>query len=227
MEYILHIGLHKTGSTSIQAFLQRNLSVLQANGLDFYQGMVFPENHVELHAASMRPARESGYKNRSRLKVDAAYIDQVRQHVSRFVAASNGKRIVFSNEGLSLLRYPDEVETLKSLFPSGTFRVVAYLRQPEDYLRSYEAQLKKNPSTLPLRIDKDSFAYTEPDSWLLDYPARLAPFEQVFGSANLHVFDYDQAQAQDGNVIPSFLQALGLGGCFRPEDWKNYFINRS
>lgn len=227
MEYILHIGLHKTGTTSIQTFFQRNIAVLQANGLDFYQGMVFPENHVELHAASMRPERESGYKNRTGVKVDAGYIDQVRQHVSRFVAGSHAQRIIFSSEGLSLLRYPDELETLKSLFPPGAWQVLVYLRRPADYLRSYAAQLKKDPGTLPLDIEKDSFAYTEPDSWLADYPARLLPFEQVFGKTNVRAVDYDNALAKDGNVIPSFMQAVSLQDCFRSKDWENCFYNRS
>lgn len=227
MEYILHIGLHKTGTTSIQAFLQRNISVLQQHGLDFYQGMVIPDNHVELHAASMRPERQSGYKNRARLRVDAAYVAQVQRHVLQFVEASNATRLIFSNEGLSLLRYADELEMLKSLFPAGEFWVVVYLRNEADYLRSYTAQISKNPETLPVTIDKDSFAYTKSDTWLTDYEARLAPFRQVFGSANVNVLAYDNAMDIEGNVIPSFLTLLGLKSVFHPNDWENCFHNRT
>jgi hypothetical protein len=227
MEYILHIGLHKTGTTSIQTFLQRNIGVLQTHGLDFYQGMVFPENHVELHAASMRPERQSGYKNRAGLKVDAMYIAQVRQRVTQFVLDSKASRLVFSNEGLSLLRYEDELEILKTLFPAGRFQVVVYLRNETDYLRSYVAQLSKNPETLPQLIDQESFAYTEPDSWLADYEARLAPFKQVFGESHVHVLDFDTVVNRQGNVIPSFLEWLGLASVFSPKDWENCFYNRS
>lgn len=227
MEYILHIGLHKTGTTSIQAFLQRNIDVLQTHGLDFYQGMVYPENHVELHAASMRAERQSGYKNRTGLQVDANYIAQVQQRVARFVQDSNAPRLVFSNEGLSLLRHEDELEMLKSLFPAGRFQVVVYLRNEADYLRSYAAQITKNPETLPENIDKDSFAYIEADTWLTDYAARLVPFRQAFGSANVNVLDYDQAMRQGGNVIPSFLAWLGLESAFSPKDWENCFLNRT
>lgn len=227
MEYILHIGLHKTGTTSIQAFLQRNIGALQTHGMDFYQGMVYPENHVELHAASMRPERQSGYKNRAGLQVDANYIAQVQQRVARFVQDSNASRLVFSNEGLSLLRYVDELQTLKSLFPAGCFQVVVYLRNQADYLRSYAAQLSKNPETLPQHIDKESFAYAEPDSWLADYAARLAPFEQVFGASNVHVLSYDAVLEKEGNVIPSFLRWLGLASAFDPMDWESCFLNRS
>lgn len=227
MEYILHIGFHKTGTTSIQAFLQRNNAVLQKNGVDFYQGMVFPENHVELHAASMRPERQSGYKNRTGLVIDASYIERVRQRVMQFVADSAARRLVFSNEGLSLLRYVDELEMLKSVFPAGNFKVVAYLRNVADYLRSYTAQLHKNPETLPKVIDKDSFAYTEANTWLGDYAARLEPFRQVFGASNVLVQDYDQAMEADGNVIPSFLHLLDLQKAFDPKDWQSSFLNRT
>jgi hypothetical protein len=227
MEYILHIGFHKTGTTSIQAFLQRNIVALQKHGLDFYQGMVFPENHVELHAASMRAQRQSGYKNRVALKVDAAYVERVRQCVFQFVQGKDGQKIIFSSEGLSLLRYVDELETLKSMFPPGRFQVVVYLRNKTDYLRSYTLQLKKNAETLPKLIDKESFAYTEPDTWLLNYEERLSTFKQIFGESNVHTLDYDAAVQREANVIPSFIEWLGLADKFESSDWEDCFHNRT
>lgn len=189
MEYLIHIGLHKTGTTSIQAFLQRNIARLKEHGLDFYQGLVYPENHVELHAASMRPSRDSGYKNRTKLQVNQEYIGQVRQHVSDFLDGSGAQRFIFSSEGLSLLRYADEVSTLKSLFPEGSWQIVAYLREPQSYLRSYAAELKKHPETLPSVISQDSFAYVESDSWLIDYQARLEAYRLGFANGKTG-FDY-------------------------------------
>lgn len=227
MEYILHIGLHKTGTTSIQAFLQRNISVLQQHGLDFYQGMVFPDNHVELHAASMRPERQSGYKNRSGLNVDQHYINTVRKAVADFVGQSGCNRILFSSEGLSLLRFPDEMHMLKSLLPPGEVSIIAYLRNPVDYLRAYAAQLQKNDDTLPLTIDRESFAYCAADSWLADYGQRLAAFEAAFGKERVTVVDYGQQVAERKSVLPSFLGLLGLEDQFAAKDWESFFLNQT
>lgn len=227
MEYILHIGLHKTGTTSIQAFLQRNIGTLQTHGLDFYQGMVYPENHVELHAASMRPERQSGYKNRSGLNVDQHYINTVREAVADFVAQSRCNRILFSSEGLSLLRFPDEMHMLKSLLPPGEISIIVYLRNQVDYLRSYAAQLQKNDGTLQLTIDRDSFANCAADSWLAEYGQRLAGFEEAFGKERVTVVDYDQKVMQQQSVLPSFLGFLGLQDQFAAKDWESFFLNQT
>jgi hypothetical protein len=223
----VHIGLHKTGSTSIQAFLQAHRQALLDRGLAFYQGQHFPDNHVELHVASMRAERQSGFKNRSAVCVDADYIQSVHDRVVRFTESVPSQSTVFSSEGLSLLRYIDEVENLQRLIPLPKVKVVAYLRNPVDYLRSYTNQIRKDPRTLPELIERDSFAYTEPDTWLLDFEARLAPFRDVFGSQNLTVIDYDTEMARVGNVIPSFLQVLGVGKSELPQDWPKYFLGKS
>lgn len=227
MKYIIHIGLHKTGSTSIQTFLQHNIAALRTNRIDFYQGMVYPENHVELHAASMRPNRASGYKSRAGLKVDAAYISSVRASVADFVAQSPCEQILFSSEGISLLRFPDEMQMLKSLLPPGEIDIIVYLRNPADYLRSYAAQLNKDPETLPPTIDRDSYAYCKADSWLADYDQRLGAFEAAFGKDRITVIDYDRQVANKKSVLPSFLNILGMAEEFEEGAYESYYLNQT
>lgn len=223
----VHIGFHKTGSTSIQAFLQAHAQTLACSGLAFYQGAHFPDNHVELHVASMRPERESGFKNRSGIRVDKAFMEQTKARINEFLSSTPAKRILFSSEGLSLLRYPDELQVLSQLISVRHVKVIAYLRNPMDYIRSYANQIRKDPKTLPKHIDQDSFAYTEPDTWLLDYEKRLMPFRDVFGSENVITIDYDEQMTRHGNVIPSFLDAVGLKSQQSLENWQSYFLGRS
>lgn len=227
MRYIIHIGLHKTGTTSIQAMLQDNIPMLRRNNFDLYQGLVYPENHVELHAASMRPQRESGFKIRTNLRVDWRYIQKVRANISAFVAQSPADQIIFTNEGLSLLRYPDELAHLKALFPEGEFLIIVYTRNPKDYLRSYAAQLAKSLGVSQSSTDKESFSYTASDSWLVDYSARIGAFEKAFGAGNVSVQDYDLAMDKDSDVIPSFLRTLGLEDPSGSEVTKKYFLNKT
>jgi hypothetical protein len=223
----IHIGMHKTGTTSIQHFMQEQRGLLRANGFDFYQGMVFKENHVELHAASMRPERESGYKNRVKLLVDKKYIDDVKQHVRQFIDNSPCDNLVFSSEGLSLLRFPDEVNRLQDLIQVEETKVIVFLRDPSSYLRSLKKQHFKHLETVPEVIEKDSFAYTEADSWLVDYKMRLAPFKDVFGVCNIVEKSYDAAQKEQGNVIPQFLEAINALELFPQGSWNAFFLNKS
>lgn len=224
---VFHAGIHKTGTTSIQAFLHTNRPALRNLDVDFYTGLYQPYNHVELHAAAMRFERQSGFKQRSGLIVDDSFRANVTARIRQYISESLCRRIVFSNEGLSLLRYPDEMDRLKKMVPSGRIEIVLYIRDAAAFLKSYSRQLRKNPLTLPKTIDKDSFAYTGPDSWLIDFEDRISRFRDAFGAQSVTVVDYDREIHTQGNVIPSFLRIIGIEPTFGEDQWRSLFLNRS
>ncbi len=78
---VIHIGIHKTGSTSIQNFLWEHRAVLRELSVDFYFGAYNPRNHVELHAATMRADRSSPFKLARALQVDEAFRNRIRERV--------------------------------------------------------------------------------------------------------------------------------------------------
>ena len=221
---ILHIGLHKTGSTSIQHFLRANRGRLKSLGIDFYGGCHIDENHVELRAATMRPGRSSTFRLTSGIACDEAYAATTAARIRSFVSASSARAVLFSSEGLSLLRYEDEVRRLASML-APEVQLIVYVRDKADYLRSHAGQLRK--LGIPFSDDPDSHAYFGPDTWLADYEQRLAPYRRTFGSKNLTVIDYDEALRNDGSVIPSFLSAIGVRDAFGPDTWRDIHLNRS
>ena len=222
-----HVGLHKTGTTSIQCFMHAVRQELRERGIDFYRGEPFPHNHVELHLAALRFDRLSGFKQRQSISVDQRMREAIVKRVGNYIRQSPCQRVVFSNEGLSLLRFPDEMQQLRAMAAEASVEIVFCRREARDYLRSYSAELHKDPATLPEVIDMDSFAYTEPDSWLADIDARIDAFRNVFGADNVIVLDYDDELKSRGNVIPSFLATLGLEPGFRADLWETMFLNRS
>ncbi|MEM6535367.1 MAG: hypothetical protein AAF613_06980 [Pseudomonadota bacterium] len=221
---IVHIGFHKTGTTSIQHFMQANRTGLQQLGYWFYQGVHKAENHVELHTSTMRQERDSTFKSMFDLDFGEAYAKAAAERIAAFFEAVGEGTSIFSGEGVSLLRYPDEVERLASMLPDEV-SIIAYQRNREDYRRSYLAQLRR--LGLDKVSDTQSHAYLEDDSWMLDFPARLDLFRQAFGQENVHVIDYDAVNTQDGSVIPSFLRMLDIADAFSPETWQQFRLNTS
>jgi hypothetical protein len=222
---IVHIGLHKTGSTSLQEFLGKNRNRLRSLNYDFYSGIYLRDNHVELHAAAMRTDRKSPFKLGARLEVDNQFRDYVRTVVERTVMATNCDNILFSAEGLSYLRFPDEFEGLRRLIPSHSVKVIVYRRALEGYRRSYLVELRKH--NIHPTEDCESIAYVNEDSWLWRIEERIDTFRAAFGRQNVIVIDYDKEMAEMGNAIPSFLNVLGLRAEFREGDWRGYALNRS
>lgn len=222
---IFHVGIHKTGTTSIQAYLGDNRERLKALGIDFYDGLHIRDNHVELHVAAMRASRHSPFKLDHDLVIDHNYFNRIRARVHGFADRSNARQLLFSAEGLSYLRHTDEMERLKSIVPSDDIRIVFYIRDRSVFLSSYRRELTRH--TLPTVIDRDSFAYVAKDTWLIDFESRIGAFRAAFGDDRVTVVDYDTAMRTSGNVIPSFLEVLGVSDAFTCTSWKNVFMNRS
>lgn len=222
---IIHAGFHKTGTTSLQSFLRSHRPALNRCGTSFYRGMFRDGNHVELHAYAMRPERPSGFKTRNALKVDDAFQKQVTASVRCFVENNFNRNVLFSNEGVSLLRYPDEFERLAKLLDHRPLRFLFVRRDAEHWWRSYCSQV----SSLGFGNDvaPDHFANVGPDSWLRDIDGRLDAFRGYFGADSVSVVDYDEAVRAHGNIVPAFCEALGISGALHNVDVTVYRSNRS
>jgi hypothetical protein len=99
-----------------------------------------------------------------------------------------------------------------------------FLRDKMAFLRSYRAQLEA--TGFALSDDPASFAYVEPDSWLVDHEGLLAGYRRRFGDANVTVVDYDATVRRDGSVIPAFAELIGIPRASLPS-LDGYFINRT
>lgn len=218
---LIHAGFHKTGTTSLQALFQAHRDRLAANGYAVYAGHHNAANHVELHTYAMRDERRSPVKAGG-LKVDAAYREAIAAKLAAFDAAHMAQTLLFSAEGVSLLRFPDEMARLAALMPGRALRFLFCQREKEAWRDSYRAQhahlIGDNPPA-------DDFTYLADDSWLLDFGTRLDAFRAAFGADAVRVIDYDAATKRDRSIIPAILDALGVTEAFAGVDLSDYFLN--
>lgn len=219
---IIHAGFHKTGTTAAQHFFQAHADRFAAEGIAVYRGRHLAFNHAELHAVTMRDDRDSPFKANGVVTIDDEYRRAVAADVAAFSAAHPDATLLFSSEGVSLLRYQDEFARLSALIPGRMLSFIFCRREREAWRVSYRAQHERFLSADPPR---DHFTYLEDDSWLLDFDARLGAFRTAFGPEAVQVIDYDEAVRRDGTIIPALLRALGVEQAFADVDLTKFFVD--
>lgn len=207
----LHIGTHKTGSTSVQQFLAEHRSKLAQYGIEFYRGAIIDANHIELYLSALD-------KNKDFLALASLNVgslselrDKTLQEVGGFLNRTNASHVIFSSEGLSLLRTPEELAELKNILGGSKYfvKVVCFLRDKSDFLKAYEKQIRKVPGRVP-STDPSSSLYVESDSWLADFDSLLASYARAFGEENIITIDYDRVTKETGDILPEVLGKLGV-----------------
>lgn len=208
----IHVGPHKTGTTSIQAFLARNHLELQDRGVAVYFEEMLPgvvrANVWALAHCFIRPELQTPM--RLLRPVAPAGSAAATQHVQRFRDWSErqtAQTCVVSSETFSFLRTDQEADDLKRALRGLFDRVspILTVRNATDWRRSWHQQLQTmavwdRVAALPdnLRVD---------GPWYFDI-AGLRRFWEHFG--DMVELDYEAALQDHGSIIPPFREAIGV-----------------
>jgi hypothetical protein len=190
MEIIIHIGRHKTGTTSIQNFLALNEDLL----LNRY-GIYYPEIGRDPLRKYHHPLFADWAANKK--KLDLQLINKIIENAKR----KSASRILLSSEALS----QDCITETKWIQLKEAFNeeilIIVYLRRQDKYLQSMYAEEIKHG----LINSKSTIKDTKTN---LDYFQFLAPICRTFKKNRIIVKNFDRAIKQ--NLYQNFLETLGI-----------------
>jgi hypothetical protein len=197
---VIHIGMHKTGSTSIQRslhghvddrFFYANLGHDANHSLAIYSMFVeSPEKHHHLHRSAGRDANAV-----------QAYVEQVTSDLNRSIEAAQGRTLLISGEDISVI--PERfLSKLRDEFRArfDEVSVVAYVRSPAGFIASHFQQRVKNAS-----VDA-----VDPGLMYRNYRDTFLKFDNVFGTACVTLWKYDPQTFPNGCAVRDFCQRLGI-----------------
>lgn len=211
MKTILHIGQHKTGTTSLQHYLKQNRNTLIEQGIyipDILAGTDSP-SHYMLNVYSLAENRSSPMKDKilnsygkDRLK---AIEKDIKADIKGHYAKAHEKKcseIIWSNEGLYLLNSVDEYKKLTNLFENYSDEIICIctFREKTEFILSYTKQLIKQgiePSN-----NEDSYRFIDSSSWLLNYKRKRNILNEVFKTLICIPYESD-------DMITTFMKYLG------------------
>lgn len=210
----LHIGMSKTGSTSIQAAFEEARLRLRAEGIDYLD---LGRNHGRLIRVALRGrAERSRHPALAALGIARASADydpgRVRAAIEAKFAAPRAPHVIVSGEGLYGLE-PDEIAALGTL-AARHFRdvqVVVYVREPVGWAASRLQEAVKHGRTIDEQVD--GLARDPARSPLLPrFRRQVGAYRDVFGAERVSIRPFEPARFAGGDLIADFCTAIG-----RPE----------
>jgi hypothetical protein len=214
VDVVLHIGMGKTGTSSIQFFLRDNRDRLRELGLLF---PVTPggarHGRLGLFAKPDGEVRTSPEWPRQKQSEPASFRNAFRRRLFSEIEGSGLDRVLFTDEILFGASEPTLRRLRRFLDRTArSVRVVAYLRRQDDHMVSRYQQGVKIGWVVRLR----DWAREDMSS-LYDYHTRLRQHERLLGPTELVVRRYEPDRFPNGSLYQDFLDAAGIRA--RAEDF--------
>jgi hypothetical protein len=227
----LHVGKHKTGTTSIQKFLAFHRETLLRHG---FRPVSNDEVRTSLgmgyrRANQMNNATMAHVLIRPNLQTPLRLLDgdpflnhDRRKMVNALNALLGGipqPNLIVSAEAFSFLRTGEEKSLYEALFAGFAVVPLLFLREKQAWIESWKRQTRSLLDRIqPASGDPGVLDYSE-DTWLCDDRAIAEFFDDP------QVLHYEMLVRRYGSVIPPFLECLGLPtGAFERID---FFANPS
>ena len=197
---ILHVGMHKTGSTSIQ----NSLAELDDEKFYYARIMGSPNHSVSmLWAFAERPDR--GHVRKMMLRKNRTVeeiVGEAKRGIKASITEAGERTLVISGEGMLRLGEKDLTRLRKFFERHGysEFEILAYIRPPGGYMSSAIQQRIKSGGFKDFRIEQS----------LPDYREKFEKFDLVFGAENVKLSKFDRALLKNGDVVEDFCERSGI-----------------
>jgi hypothetical protein len=202
----LHIGVMKTGSSTIQVYLAKSRDSLKAKGFLYPRaGLLGPNGnaHHRLSFAMLKQYPSYAPQAWNRAK------EEVMEELLAEVHASAATKVIVSSETFYTAGSEEMVSWLKNSLSDFYVRVVVYVRRPDLWFESWYGQSVKtgNPSTA------DEFIESRAHSFL----PNVLTYADIFGNDRMIVRIYDREKLVGGDVLSDFLSLIGFQTTARNE----------
>lgn len=195
---IIHVGMHKSGSTSIQ----RTLDGFEDENFS-YASIGSPANHsLAIHSLfASQSARHHLHQRASRdAGAIAEFNDAVEAALADSITRAGRRALVISGEDIGLLSRSD-LSALADYFRARfeTVEIVAYVRPPVSFMASaFQEHVKWGLREF------------NPRRHCRSYRESFLKFDHVFGRENVHLWKFDPKHFPNGCVVEDFCRRLGL-----------------
>jgi hypothetical protein len=204
----IHIGHYKTGTTALQILLDYNEAHLVAHGFEYSPRVRHHSKHSQLAFAVFQ---EAGITSLMHGYDDPVASTALWNAICSRARNSPAHSSIISSE--ELMRFgaiptaPAKLAEFAQIAEGIDITIIAYLRSPQDHLRSWHNQLVK------MRMQVGDFGAAvqeaiEPIHY--DYAAALKPWIDTFGADRVVLRDYEAIRHDPTGIFKDFFSVIGL-----------------
>ncbi|MEY8215987.1 MAG: hypothetical protein RPR97_16060 [Colwellia sp.] len=205
MEIVVHVGMHKTGSSYLQKMLYGNYDLLVS------KGVLFPRAGFEdIFAKGGREGSTAGHNDF--IKYSLLSKNKRKECLYAFdseVKRTNPELVFISAENFSHHLTDCLAQEIKDLFGQyGRVKIVVTLREPVSWVESYYREIVTNGWGFE---SKDFPIFLRKFRSALCYKSNIEKYVDVFGDANVDTIIYGKS-LKDAGIENVFKSYIGLDG---------------
>lgn len=194
----LHIGMHKTGTTSVQQTLAG-----QDNPTDWKYLSLGGHRNMGARMYAMFSSRPEAYywfkKKGDSPEEIFAYGERLRQQLIQIVRDTNRDHLIISGEAICLLDRPGVLRMHEFLTPLfDEIRVIGYVRAPIAFKSSIFQQRLKHGDA-PFDFEQRPIGYRR----------RFSKFDDIFGRQNVILRKFEPEKFTHRCVVTDFCEQIG------------------
>ncbi len=208
---VLHIGMIKTGSTSIQYSMGESRSALLKHNINYPS--IRPFNHVATFPPLFidDPTKSFGFRRALKPSEDKdVKVRSYRETWIREFESCKQDNFIISAEDLGLPFFRKKAVALVKEFVEPYFEevsVIVYVRHYDTFIASHVQEVVKNGDRRDIREIVNRFMDCPPQ---LSYRKSISKWIDVFGRENIIVKPFDPNVFYKRSLLADFFQALGL-----------------
>lgn len=214
MTCYLHIGTEKTGTTTIQKFLDDNSALLLDGGI-LHPQSIGKFSHFDFHSLGfIFPRQDCPYTQIYNLHSEQslkAHQLKIFQRFQEELNSTKPQKVIISSELIqSRLRTKEEIFKLHAQLKKLGFKqiyIIIYLRNPADlFISMYSQGLKIGEDTEGIESPmQNSYA-----TFVCSHQQTLQNWGEVFGKEQLIVRLFDKNEFYNQNLLDDFLHSINI-----------------
>ena len=209
----LHIGLPKTGTTSIQNYLFENREALMQRGVCYPKPLASVGHHAEAllflrekHPETIfhwhRQATEAADNNCGKLSQLVRMFDSDLSQM-----ATENRSLILSSEGIfEAFQTADDIAIFPLFFPDYTIKVIFYIRRIDKMVSSAIMEHIKVHEPISEEVIEKNKVFREKQQ--LQILERLQYWEGAIGRENVIMRPFEKEQLKDNDAVADFMSII-------------------